>query len=148
MWITFLGIQPIQTCSALQVRKIAESFSGTRDVCFALYLGPWFLKQSVYLESRHVQQLALKFAPVYTNYTPDGRSLIASSSNSQMYTFTYGKFGEDIKEQWRLSDKEPVRLVVLWPKAIFQRCLGVWHKCNLQPCWDGVDPYTFGRERL
>jgi len=59
-------------------------------------------------QSRHAQQLALKFAPVYTNYTPDGRSLIASSSNSQMYTFTYGKFGEEIKEQWRLSDKEPV----------------------------------------
>ncbi|KAF5346037.1 hypothetical protein D9757_014279 [Collybiopsis confluens] len=25
-----------------------------------------------------------------------------------MYTFTYGKAGEELKEQWRLSDREPV----------------------------------------
>ncbi|KAF9018213.1 WD40-repeat-containing domain protein [Rhodocollybia butyracea] len=59
-------------------------------------------------QSRHVQQIALKFAPVYTNYAPDGKSLVCSSSLNQMYTFTFGKVGEVTKEQWRLADRDPV----------------------------------------
>ncbi|KAJ3719515.1 WD40-repeat-containing domain protein [Lentinula raphanica] len=59
-------------------------------------------------QSRHVQQLSLKAAPTYTNYSPDGRWIIWASTQHQMYTLALGKVGEETKEQWRLSDKDPV----------------------------------------
>ncbi|KIK67706.1 hypothetical protein GYMLUDRAFT_256545 [Collybiopsis luxurians FD-317 M1] len=59
-------------------------------------------------QSKCVQQIPLKFGPIYTNYSPDGRTLVCSSSAHQMYIFAYGKTGEETKEQWRLSDKDPV----------------------------------------
>ncbi|KAJ3792659.1 WD40-repeat-containing domain protein [Lentinula aff. detonsa] len=37
-----------------------------------------------------------------------GRWLIWASTQHQMYTLTFGKVGEETKEQWRLSDKDPV----------------------------------------
>ncbi|KAJ4465148.1 WD40-repeat-containing domain protein [Lentinula edodes] len=51
-------------------------------------------------QSKHVQQISLKFAPI--------RTMAPLRFFHQMYTLTLGKTGEETKEQWHLSDKDPV----------------------------------------
>ncbi|KAF8639886.1 hypothetical protein AX17_001139 [Amanita inopinata Kibby_2008] len=59
-------------------------------------------------QSRHTQQCLLKNSPVQTCYSPDGRSLLYTSAGHQLFYLTLGKEGEETKETWRLSDREPV----------------------------------------
>jgi THO complex subunit 3 len=62
------------------------------------------------VESRYVQQCSLKVSPVQTCYSPDGRSLLYTSAGNQLFYMTLCKDGEDTKEQWRLIEREPVRI--------------------------------------
>ncbi|THV08239.1 WD40 repeat-like protein [Dendrothele bispora CBS 962.96] len=66
-------------------------------------------------QSRNIQSISLKASPVFTTYSPDGKSLIFASTMNQLYCMNYGKDKEDGKEQWRMSDQE----VVLGSTAIF-----------------------------
>jgi hypothetical protein len=60
-------------------------------------------------ESRYTQQCPLKVSPTQTNYSPDGRSLLYTSSGHQMFFMTYGKDMESDKESWHVSEKDGVR---------------------------------------
>ncbi|KAI0638425.1 WD40 repeat-like protein [Trametes polyzona] len=57
-------------------------------------------------QSRPLQQVPanLKLAPSQLNYSPDGRTIIYTTTTRQMYVLTYGKEGEETKEQWHHSD--------------------------------------------
>jgi THO complex subunit 3 len=52
-------------------------------------------------ESRFIQQCVLKLAPSYTQYAPDGRSLLYVTAGQQLMFLSYGKEPEDTKEQWQ-----------------------------------------------
>ncbi|KAF8655344.1 hypothetical protein AX16_003117 [Volvariella volvacea WC 439] len=60
-------------------------------------------------QSRHVQQCPLKFSPVQTTYSPDGRWIACVSAGHQVHILSLGKETEDApRETWKLTDKEPV----------------------------------------
>ncbi|ETW83683.1 hypothetical protein HETIRDRAFT_155124 [Heterobasidion irregulare TC 32-1] len=59
-------------------------------------------------QSRHVQQCTVKVSPVQTNYSPDGKSLLYVSAGHQVFFMTYGKQGDDAKDQWASSEKEGI----------------------------------------
>ncbi|KAL6309854.1 WD40-repeat-containing domain protein [Sparassis latifolia] len=59
-------------------------------------------------QSRYIQQCQLKVSPVQTNYSPDGRTILYTSAGKQMFVLAYGKEGDESKEQWHLSDKDPI----------------------------------------
>ncbi|KAF9266308.1 WD40 repeat-like protein [Marasmius fiardii PR-910] len=58
-------------------------------------------------QSRNIQQISLKSTPIYTTYSPDGRTIMISSMGNTVSFLTFGKEGEDSKEQWRLGEKSP-----------------------------------------
>lgn len=51
-------------------------------------------------ESRFTQQCVLKVAPSYTQYAPDGRSILYVTAGQQLMFLSYGKETEEAKEQW------------------------------------------------
>ncbi|KAI0082341.1 WD40 repeat-like protein [Panus rudis PR-1116 ss-1] len=51
-------------------------------------------------QSRNVQQVSAKGAPVQTCYSPDGKTLLHTTTTRQMYYLTHGKQDNDPKEQW------------------------------------------------
>ncbi|PFH51332.1 hypothetical protein AMATHDRAFT_3181 [Amanita thiersii Skay4041] len=59
-------------------------------------------------QSRYIQQCALKVSPVQTCYSPDGQWLLYTSAGHQLFSLLLSKEGEDGKEQWRSSDRDPV----------------------------------------
>ncbi|KDQ64417.1 hypothetical protein JAAARDRAFT_28046 [Jaapia argillacea MUCL 33604] len=66
-------------------------------------------------QSRLTQQCAVKVSPVQTSYSPDGRVLLYVSSGHQVFSMTYGKEGDDPKQQWHIHDKD----VVMGSTAMF-----------------------------
>ncbi|KAF8914247.1 WD40-repeat-containing domain protein [Gymnopilus junonius] len=57
-------------------------------------------------QSRYIQQCPLKASPVETCYAPDGRSLLYATAGNQLFFMTFGKTGDDTKEEWHMSDRE------------------------------------------
>jgi len=57
-------------------------------------------------QSRYIQQCPLKASPVQTCYAPDGRSLLYATAGNQLFFMTFGKTGDDSKEEWHMSDRE------------------------------------------
>ncbi|KAI0774515.1 WD40 repeat-like protein [Fomes fomentarius] len=55
-------------------------------------------------QSRHVQQIQLKLAPVQLNYSPDGKSILYTTTNKVLGSLTFGREGEETKDQWRVAD--------------------------------------------
>ncbi|KAJ8473691.1 hypothetical protein ONZ51_g7706 [Trametes cubensis] len=55
-------------------------------------------------QSRYVQQIPLKAAPAQLNYSPDGKTILYTTVNRLMGVLTFGKEGEDAKEQWHQAD--------------------------------------------
>ncbi|EKM79913.1 hypothetical protein AGABI1DRAFT_119963 [Agaricus bisporus var. burnettii JB137-S8] len=51
-------------------------------------------------QSRFTQQCVLKVAPSYTQYAPDGRSILYVTAGQQLMFLSYGKETEEAKEQW------------------------------------------------
>ncbi|TFK25966.1 WD40 repeat-like protein [Coprinopsis marcescibilis] len=66
-------------------------------------------------QSRNVQNCPLKVSPVQTNYSPDGRNLLFTSTGHQLFSMSLGRDSPDVKEQWKLSDKD----AQLGSRAIF-----------------------------
>lgn len=68
------------------------------------------------LESRFIQQCSLKVTPTYTQYAPDGRSLLFVTAAHQLMFMSYGKESEEAKEQWQTkvlpNQKDSVRHVL------------------------------------
>ena len=60
-------------------------------------------------ESRPTQQCPLKVSPTLTNYSPDGKSLLYTSSGHQMFFMTYGKELDIERDSWHHSEKDGVR---------------------------------------
>jgi hypothetical protein len=65
-------------------------------------------------ESRYTQQCSLKVSPVQTSYSPDGRALLYASAGHQLFFMTLGKEGEETKEQWHPSERDAVRVNLLF----------------------------------
>jgi len=67
-------------------------------------------------ESRFIQQCSLKVTPTYTQYAPDGRSLLFVTAAHQLMFMSYGKESEEAKEQWQTkvlpNQKDSVRHVL------------------------------------
>ncbi|KAF8213996.1 WD40-repeat-containing domain protein [Mycena galopus ATCC 62051] len=59
-------------------------------------------------QSRCTQQCSVKASPAQTNYSPDGRALLYTSTNHSLFFLTLGKEGDEVKETWRPSQKDPV----------------------------------------
>ena len=59
-------------------------------------------------ESRHVQQIQLKLAPVQLSYSPDGKTILYTTTNRNLGVLRFGKEGEEAKEQWRVADTNGV----------------------------------------
>ncbi|KAL1946454.1 hypothetical protein VTO73DRAFT_14558 [Trametes versicolor] len=55
-------------------------------------------------QSRHVQQLNLKLAPSQLNYAPDGKTILYTTLSRQLGVLTFGKEGDDTKDQWHHAD--------------------------------------------
>lgn len=112
MSISFLGTPHILTYSAHPVQEINESYSGMHDVRTA---DSYCLRHpnSSALESRPVQSITVRYIPVQTTYSPDGRILIVFSSAKTMYCLRFGKQGEDSKEQWHQTDTPGVRDIII-----------------------------------
>ncbi len=72
---------------------------------------------SLVVESRHVQQVNLKVAPSQLNYAPDGKTILYTTTNRLMYVLTYGKEGDDTKDQWHQADIGGVRISPPAPPA-------------------------------
>lgn len=91
-------------------------------------------------ESRYVQQLPLKNTSpaVQMNYSPDGRVLLYSTSVKYMHYLTYGKEGDETKEQWHSNDRE-VRCfssnIVGIVFMLFMRCPAYCFDRLIQPLW-------------
>lgn len=54
-------------------------------------------------ESRHVQQLQLKFSPMQLNYSPDGKTILYTTTSRTLGALTYGREGEETKDQWHVT---------------------------------------------
>ncbi|KAJ3526002.1 hypothetical protein NM688_g8316 [Phlebia brevispora] len=50
------------------------------------------------------------FSPLQTTYSPDGKSLLYTTTGRQMFIMTYGKEGEEVKEQWHVSSRDPLNI--------------------------------------
>lgn len=61
------------------------------------------------IESRHTQRFTLGYFPVTTTYSPDGRTLFITSAGRQVHIMTLGRRGDDVREIWIPSEREPVR---------------------------------------
>ncbi|OBZ70055.1 THO complex subunit 3 [Grifola frondosa] len=59
-------------------------------------------------QSRHVQLCQSKVSPVMTTYSPDGRTILFTSTGRHLHVLTYGKEGEETKEQWHISDRDSI----------------------------------------
>ncbi|KAI0722697.1 WD40 repeat-like protein [Earliella scabrosa] len=55
-------------------------------------------------QSRNVQQIQLKLAPVQLNYSPDGKSILYTTTSKFLGALTYERVGEESREQWRPVD--------------------------------------------
>ena len=55
-----------------------------------------------------MQSLQLKVQPTQLTYSPDGRTVLFITSATLLNGLTYGKQGDETKEQWHTWDKEPV----------------------------------------
>ena len=111
---TYHGIPPTLTSFARRAKRIGGSCFGTLGVRHVV-VGRRFLFSAPHSpritpESRHIQSCSLKVSPVQTNYAPDGRSLLYASAGHQLFFMTYAKDNEGGKEQWNLSNKDPVCL--------------------------------------
>jgi THO complex subunit 3 len=60
-------------------------------------------------ESRYIQQCPLKVTPIKTNYSPDGKHLLYTTAGHQLCFMDLRKEGEETKESWHASEKNPVR---------------------------------------
>ncbi|EIN11000.1 WD40 repeat-like protein [Punctularia strigosozonata HHB-11173 SS5] len=66
-------------------------------------------------QSRHTQAISLRFSPLWTDYSPDGRTLLYVSAGHSLYFLEYGSVGDDPKEKWHTSDKDsPVASTATW----------------------------------
>ena len=59
-----------------------------------------------------MQSLQLKVQPAQLNYSPDGKTVLFTTSLKLLNGLTYGKQGDETKEQWHLWDKESVSVQV------------------------------------
>jgi len=57
-------------------------------------------------QSRHIQQVPLKVAPVQLNYSPDGRSLLYTSAGHQLFFMSNVQEVGSSKRHWQTSDKD------------------------------------------
>lgn len=80
-----------------------------RSTCVTPGLCPMSLV-SLVAESRHVQQLNLKLAPSQLNYAPDGKTILYTTLSRQLGVLTFGKEGDDTKDQWHHADIGGVRI--------------------------------------
>ncbi|KAJ8086981.1 hypothetical protein PM082_005806 [Marasmius tenuissimus] len=58
-------------------------------------------------QSRYTQQIALRAAPNYSTYSPDGRTIMVCSTTNHTTFLSFGKEPEESKEQWKLMDQDP-----------------------------------------
>ena len=115
MSIMYHGIRHTQNYSVRPVKRIGESYFGMQDVrTNVFYLLYCVMNPSVIPESRYLQQCSLKVSPVQTSYSPDGRALLYASAGHQLFFMTLGKEADETKEQWHPSDKDAVRVSVLF----------------------------------
>lgn len=60
------------------------------------------------LESRYTQQVSLKAgSPLQTNYSPDGRTVMYTTSANWLHFLELGKEHEGAKEQWNIVERDP-----------------------------------------
>ncbi|KAJ3505953.1 hypothetical protein NMY22_g17404 [Coprinellus aureogranulatus] len=60
-------------------------------------------------QSRNIQVYLSKYSPVQTAYSPNGRELLGISATNALFFMNLGRDKPEEKEQWRSSDREPVR---------------------------------------
>ena len=58
------------------------------------------------LESRYTQQILLRAAPLQTNYSPDGRTVMYTTSANWLHFLELGKEHEGAKEQWDIVERD------------------------------------------
>ncbi|KAH8094827.1 WD40 repeat-like protein [Cristinia sonorae] len=61
--------------------------------------------------TRPVQQVNLKYSPATTSYSPDGRSLVYTTTGRVTNYLLLDKASEDAKEQWSTSTHQGVRMI-------------------------------------
>lgn len=104
----FHGTQSIRNYLLPRARKTRDWYSGMRDVSYIW--SHWILSLTEPVtESRYVQHITLKFTPVTTTYSPDGRTILITGAGKQVYIGTLAKRGDDVKETWAVRDREQVR---------------------------------------
>jgi len=98
MSTTCHGTLYTQNYSAVRASGIDESFSGMQGVCVTSRLGSLVL--DTLAESRYVQQVSLRVPVARTAYSPDGRSLIYTTTKDNLFWLEYCRKGDDAKEEW------------------------------------------------
>ncbi|KAF7792851.1 hypothetical protein EIP86_003952 [Pleurotus ostreatoroseus] len=61
-------------------------------------------------QSRPLQTMTLKTPPIQTTYSPDGKSLLYTTTSRQMFSLTYGKENEEVKDSWHLTNRDPLNV--------------------------------------
>ena len=57
----------------------------------------------LWAESRFLQQFVLKVAPLQTLYSPDGKTVLYTTTGRQLFGMKYSREPEDTKDMWRMS---------------------------------------------
>ncbi|RDX53847.1 WD40 repeat-like protein [Lentinus brumalis] len=54
-------------------------------------------------QSRHVQQIQLKFSPMQLNYSPDGKTILYTTTSRMLGALNFGREGDETKDQWHVT---------------------------------------------
>lgn len=116
-YISWNPTHPELFCTSSQKDRRIVFWDARREF---IYRSPYTLfTQSILIsiESRFIQQCSLKVTPTYTQYAPDGRSLLFVTAAHQLMFMSYAKESEEAKEQWQTkvlpNQKDSVRQVFI-----------------------------------
>ncbi len=102
MSTTWHGTPHTQSCSARRARETGGSCSGMVDVSSpSLYVV--LPAHACHQESRHVQQIQLKFSPMQLNYSPDGKTILYTTTSRMLGALNFGREGDETKDQWHVT---------------------------------------------
>jgi THO complex subunit 3 len=89
-------------------------------------------------QSRSLQQLTLRSAPMQINYSPDGRTIVCVSVAHHVSFLALGKEGEESKETWRPLPKDSVHILTRHFQHIFRLMRFTDLACfnrRIHSCW-------------
>ena len=105
-YISWNPSHPDLFCTSSQKDKRLIWWDARRKLYVSVSVCISYMRRSS--ESRPLQTMTLKTPPLQTTYSPDGKSLLYTTTSRQMFSLTYGKENEEVKDSWHLTNRDPV----------------------------------------